>query len=203
MCLGIESPVPLYRFITVTVFSSNQACVRVCSLAGGDREATQCYLCSNHPFPLSGGMLTVIDNSSMFRGLLPQARTHFLITLPVRLIHPQYARQILDFNDPVSHLWLNKGCWYPAFFNKAANSCRIQSLKVVCDDLMSSGCKFSLSPASLFALLAALLLVLQTGSKLTPLVEPEFHQCLTLPFKWVQTSDSSHSHTNWRVIGDS
>ncbi len=117
--------------------------------------------------------------------------------------HPQYARQLLDFNDPVSHLWLNKDCWYPAFFNEAANSCCVQLLKDVCDDLMSSGCKFSLSPASLFALLAALLLVLQAGSKLTPLVEPEVQQWLTLPFKWVQTSDSSHSHTNWRVLVDS
>lgn len=131
--LGIESPVQLYRFITVTVFSSNGACVRVCSLAGGDREATQCYLCSNHPFPLSGGTLTVIDNSSGFWGLLPQAythsHTHFFSPLPVRLIHPQFGRQLLDFNDPVLHLWLNKDCWYPAFFNEAANSCRFSYRK--------------------------------------------------------------------------
>ncbi len=107
--------------------------------------------------------------------------THTLSRPPPR--PPQYARQLLDFNDPVSHLWLNKDCWYPVFFNEAANSCRIQLLKVVCHDLMSSGCKFSLCPASLFALLAALLLVLQAGSKLTPLIEPEVRQWLTLPFK--------------------
>lgn len=138
MCLGIESPVQLYRFITVTVFSSNRAYVCVCSLAGGDREATQCYLCSNHPFPLSGGTLTVIDNSSGFWGLVPEAHTHSPPPppLPVRLIHPQYSRQLWDFNDPVSHLQPNKDCWYPAFYNEAANSCRVRLPKVICDDLM-------------------------------------------------------------------
>lgn len=91
--------------------------------------------------------------------------THFSLSrIPVRLIHPQYSRKLRDFNDPVSHLQPNKDCWYPAFFNEAANSCRVQLQKVISDDLMSSVCKFSLSPASLFALLAALLLATPAGS---------------------------------------
>lgn len=103
--------------------------------------------------------------------------------LPVRLIHPQYSRQLRDFNDPVSHLQPNKDCWYPAFFNEAANSCRVRLPKVICDDLMSSVCKFSLSPASLFALLAALLLAIPAGS-------PSPNPCYWLNLK--SNNDSLH-----------